>query len=218
MISYVTISFSYDPDEQSIFSLTVWIIGTRTQNLLGMVLCQKFFSGIHFDQPGIEIKNRPKSIRYGSFHHNKSYPLLSETLTIRTPYTMRIETKSGRCSKYSPADTHTHFPPGSTFQPHRNAVATGLSFINTSCTRSQRSLPILMENNKSHQITLPKRGSGFSSPDVKDRDGPKYQIRGPYELTNVIISTDERYNDGCFLHSTVPAQSSDEFLQIVYGT
>ena len=51
-----------------------------------------------------------------------------------------------------------------------------------------------------------------------DRDEPKYQIRSPYELTNAIISTDERYNDCFLLHSTVPAQNSDDFLQIIYGT
>ena len=75
-----------------------------------------------------------------------------------------------------------------------------------------------MENNKNHQITLPKGRIGFSSLDVVDRDEPKYQIRSPYELTNAIISTDERYNDCFLLHSTVPAQNSDDFLQIVYGT
>ena len=127
---------------------------------------------------------------------------------------MCIDAKSARCWKYSPTDTLTHFPPGSTFQPNRNAVATGLSFINTLCTRSGRNLPILMENNKNHQITLPKGRIGFSSLDVVDRDEPKYQIRSPYELTNAIISTDERYNDCFLLHSTVPAQSSDDFLQI----
>ena len=43
-------------------------------------------------------------------------------------------------------------------------------------------------------------------------------LRSPCELPNAIISTDERYND-CFLsHSTVPTQSSDDFLQIIYGT
>ena len=59
---------------------------------------------------------------------------------------------------------------------------------------------------------------GFSSLDVVDRDEPKYRIRSPYELTNAIISTDERYNDCFVLHSTVPAQSSDETLQIIYGS
>ena len=71
-------------------------------------------------------------------------------------------------------------PPGSTFQPNRTAVATGLSFVNTLCTRFECNLPILMENNKNHQITLPKGRIGFSSLDVVDRDEPKYQIRSPY--------------------------------------
>ena len=133
---------------------------------------------------------------------------------------MCIDAKSARCWKYSPTDSHIHFPPGSNFQTNRIAVATGLSFINTLCTRSERNLPILMENNKNHQITLPKGRIGFSSLDVVDRDEPKDQIRSPYELTDAIISTDEqyRYNDCFLLHSTVPAQTSDDFLKIIYGT
>ena len=175
-------------------------------------------SVIHFDLPGIEIKNPPKSICYGRFHQNKPYPPLSQTLTIRTPHTMYIDAKSARCWNYSPTDTHIHFPPGSTFQPNGNAVATVLSFINTLCTRSGSNLPILMENNKNHQITQPKGQIGFPSLDVVDRDEPKYQIRSPDELTNAIISTDKRYNDCFLLHSTVPAQSSDDFLKIIHGT
>ena len=97
-------------------------------------------------------------------------------------------------------------------------MATGLSFINTLCTRSESNLPILIENNKNDQKTLPKGQIGFCFLDVVDRDEPKYQIRCPYELTNAIISTDERYNNCFVLHSTVPAQSSDDFLKIIYGT
>ena len=73
MIGYATKTLSYDPDGQFIFPLTVWITGMRTQNLLGMDFCQKQVSGIHFDLPGIEIKNPPKSICHGSFYQNKSY-------------------------------------------------------------------------------------------------------------------------------------------------
>ena len=131
---------------------------------------------------------------------------------------MYIDAKSARCWKYSHTDTHIHFTPGSNFQPNRNAVTTGLSFINTLCRRSESNLPILIENNKNHQITLPKGQIGFFPLDVVGRDKPNYQIRSPYELTNSIISTDERYNE-CFpLHSTVPAQSSDEILKIIYAT
>ena len=131
---------------------------------------------------------------------------------------MYIEAKSARCWKYSPIDTHIHFPAGSSFQPNRNVVATRLSLINTLCTRSESNLLILMENNMNHQITLLKGRIEFSSFDVVDRDEPKYQMRSPYELTNAIISADERYNDYFLLHSKVPAQSSDELLKIIYGT
>ena len=130
---------------------------------------------------------------------------------------MCIEAKIARCWKYSPANSHTHFAPGSTFKQNRIVVATGPAFKNTLCTRSECNLPILMKNNKNHQPNLTKERIGFSSLDVVDRDEPEYQIRIPYELTNAIIATDERYNDCLLLHSTVPAQTSDEFLQIIYG-
>ena len=54
--------------------------------------------------------------------------------------------------------------------------------------------------------------------DVADKEEPKYQIRNPYELTNAIITTDDKYNDCFLLHSTIPAQSPDDCLQIIHGT
>ena len=62
-----------------------------------------------------------------------------------------------------------------------------------------------MENNKNHQITLPKGRIGFSSLDISDKDEPRHQIRHPYELTNAILSTNELYNDCFLLHSTIPS-------------
>ena len=170
MIGYVTVTFSYDPDGHIFFPLVVWITEMRTQNLFGMDFCQKQVSGIHFDLPGIEINNPPKSVCYGSFHQNKSYPQLSQLLTIRIPHTRYIGTKIARCWKYSPIDTHIYFPPGFNFQPNPKAVATGLSFIDTLCTRFEDSLPILVDSNKNQQIRLPKRQIGFSFLDVVDRD------------------------------------------------
>ena len=217
MIGFATLTFSYDPDGQLSFPLTVWITKMRTQNLLGMDFCRKQVSGINFDLPGIELKEPPNTVCYGSLHQNKSYPFISQILTIRTPHAMPIEAKSARCWKYSPEYPHAHFPPGSIFHPNRNAVATGLSFVNVPCTQSESKLPILMENNKNHQITLLKGRIGFSSLDVSDKDEPQYQVRDPYELTNAILSTNEQYNDCFLLHSTIPSQLPDEFLQIVYG-
>ena len=215
MIGFATLRFSYNPDGQFSFPLAVWNTEMKTQNLLGSDFCQKQVSGIHFDLPGIELKEPANTVCYGSLHQNKSYRFILQILTIRTPHAMHIEAKSARCWKYSPEDPHADFIPGSTFYPNRNAVATGLTFVNVLWTKSESKLPILMENNKNHQITLPKGRIGFPSLDVSDKDEPKYQIRRPYELTNAILSTNEQYSDCFLLYSTTPSQLPDEFLQIV---
>ena len=217
MIGLATLTFSYDTDGQFTFPLTVWITEMKTQNLLGMDFCQKQVSGIHFELPGIVRKEQPNTLCYGSLHQNKSYPFISQILTIRTPHAMHIEPKSARCWKYSPEDPHTDFPPGSTFQTNSNAVATGLSFVNVLCSQSESKLPILMENKKNHQITFYKGRIAFSSLYISNQDEPRCQIRDPCELTNAILLTNERYNDCFLLHSTISSQLPDKFLQKVYG-
>ena len=131
---------------------------------------------------------------------------------------MYIDAKSVRCWKFSPHNPESYFPPGTTFQPNRRAVGTGLNFVNVLCTKFEKLLPILLENNKNHQITVTKGRIGFASLDVKEKEEPKYQIRNPYELTNAILNSDSTYNDCFLLHSTIPAQSPEDFLQILYGT
>ena len=153
MIGFAELTFSYDPVGQFSFPLTVWITEMKTQILLGMDFCQKQVSGIHFDLPGFALKESPNTVCYGSLHQNKSYTFISQVLTIRNLHAMHIEAKSARCWRFSPEDLYSHFPPGSTFHPNRNAVATGLSFVNVLCTQSESKLPILMEINKNHQFT-----------------------------------------------------------------
>ena len=131
---------------------------------------------------------------------------------------MHVDAESARCWNYSPGDPKSLFPPGSTFQPNREAVSTGHNFVNIVCTQLEPTLPILIVNNKNHQITLPNGRIGFSSLDVIDKEEPKYPIRNPYELANAIITTDDKYNDCFLLHSTIPAQSPDDCLQITHGT
>ena len=94
MIGLATLTFSYDPDGQFTFPITVWITEMKIENLLGMDFFQKQVSGIHFELPGIELKEPPNTVCYGSLHQNKSYPFISRILTIRTPHAMHIEAKS----------------------------------------------------------------------------------------------------------------------------
>ena len=44
MIGFATLAFSYDPDGQFSFPLTVWITEMKTQNLLGTDFCQTHVS------------------------------------------------------------------------------------------------------------------------------------------------------------------------------
>ena len=69
----------------------------RTQNLLGMDFCQNQASGIHFDLPGIELRQPPKTFCYGSIHQNKTFLHVSRISTVRLPYTMHIDAKSAKC-------------------------------------------------------------------------------------------------------------------------
>ena len=218
MIGYATIEFSYDPNGEHSFPLTVWITQMKNQNLLGMDFCQNQTSGIHFDLPGIELRQPPETFCYGSLHQNKTFPYVSRILTVQLPYTMQIDAKSVRCWKYSPGDPQSLFPPGSIFQPNREAVSTGPIFVKINCTQPEPTLPILIENNKSHQIRLPKVRIGFSFLDVTDEEKPKYQIRNHYEIANAIVTRDAKYNDCFLLHSTIPAQSPVDCLQIIHVT
>ena len=121
-----------------------------------------------------------------------------------------------RCCRYSPEDPNSYFPPGLTFQPNWKAVSTGLIFVSISFTQSEPALPIMIENNKNHKLTLPKKRNRIFSPDVTNKEEPKSHFRKLYELTNPITTTDIKYKDCFLLHSTILAQSSNDSLNIVH--
>ena len=55
MIGLARLTFSYDPDGQFTFPLTVWITEMKTQNLLGMGFCQKQVSILIY--PELNLKS-----------------------------------------------------------------------------------------------------------------------------------------------------------------
>ena len=97
MIDYATIEFSYDPNGEFSFPLTVWITEMKTQNLLGMDFCQNQASGLHFNLPGMKLRQPRKTFCYGGLHQNKTFPYIFRTLTLRLPYTMHVETNCATC-------------------------------------------------------------------------------------------------------------------------
>ena len=101
MIGYATLEFSYDPIGEYSIPLTVWITEMRNQNLLGMDFCQNQPSGIHFDLPGIELRQPPKTFCYRSLPQNRTFHYVSRILTVQLTYTMHVNAKNARCWKYS---------------------------------------------------------------------------------------------------------------------
>ena len=217
MIGLATLIFSYDPDGQFTFPLTVWITEMKTQNLLGIVKSKYLASILNY--PALNLKSHQILCVMEAFIRTNHTPSFRESQRYerRMLCTLKLRVQSAGSIFLKILMLIFQLFNFSTFQPNRNAIATGLSFVNVLCTQSGSKLPILMENNNHHQITLPKGRFGFSSLDISDKDEPRYQIRDPYELTNAILLTNEQYNDCFLLHSFIPSQLPDEFLQIVYG-
>ena len=176
MMGYISLGLYYDSDGQHNFPLTVWITEMTTQNLLGMSFCQEQINKTHFDLPGVELKRPLNTFCYGSLQLNEVNPYVSQILTVNIPHSMYIEPKTTRCYKFASENAKNSFPPGSTFLLNRKAVSTGLNFINILCTRFEKTLPIVMENNKNHTITRVKGTIGYSMLDVIVKENPKYQI------------------------------------------
>ena len=218
MIGHTTLSISFDSDGEHQFELRIWITETQTSNLLGIEICRQYVSKLLFEIPAIELKNTANSICYGNMCSTKPDPFVSKKHTIKTPHQIHIDAKTSRVWKYSSEDKSKNFPPGTTFVPHRHSVKSGLDFVNVLCTQSENYLPILMENNRNHQITLNKGVIGYCSLDISDRVRPKYQIRDCVQMVNSILTENDQYNECFLLHSTVPCEPDlQDKIQILNG-
>ena len=206
MIGHTTLSFSFDSDGEHQFELRFWITETQTSNLLGIELCRQYVSKMLFEISAIELKNTANAMCYGYMCSTKPYPFVSKIHTIRTPHQIHVDAKTSRDWKCSSEDKSKIFPPGTTFVPHRHYVKSGLDFVNVLCTQSEDYLPILMEDNRNHQITLNKGVFRYSSLDISDRDRPKYQIRDCVQMANSNLSENDQYKECFLLHSTVPCE------------
>ena len=129
MIGYATIESSYDPNGEYSFPQTVWFTEMKTQNLLGMDFCENQASRNHFNLPGIELRQPPKTFCYWTSPPKQNFSLHFPDSNSPVTYTMHVDAKSTRCWKYPPGDPKSLFPPGSTFQPNREAVSTGLCLL-----------------------------------------------------------------------------------------
>ena len=95
------------------------------------------------------------------------------------------------------------------FSTQRVSCVHRSSFVNIICTQPEPFFLMLIEQNKNHEIMLPKGRIGFLSPDITDKEEPKYQISNPYEVINATKTTDYKHNDCFQLHSKLAVQSTN---------
>ena len=168
--------------------------------------------------PAIELKDSPNTICYGNLCATKLFSYDSKVETIRTDNPICIDAKTTRLHKYS-RENNKHFAPGTSFTPHKNAVKTGLTFVNVLCTKSESHLPILIENNRNHQITLNRGIIGHATIDLQEKERPKFQIKDCVTMVNTILKENPDYNDCFLLHSTVPFEhEGDQQVFFCHGS
>ena len=134
-------------------------------------------------------------------NNDKEYPNVSKIVSINLKEPLFIPARSTYLYKHL-AEPNSYFEKGNTFLPHKNTTKTELVFINTVCTQIEQSLPILIENQKDHPVTLNKYVLGYAVTDIQGYEDKKFAIQDCDEFTTRILNESSEF-DGCFMLNTV---------------
>ena len=204
MLGFTALTSFFDTDGKYRADHKVWITEEKTSNLIGIDFCHNYLKALYFDIPAVELKDEKGVLSYGSLNNEKEYPQVSKIDAVILPQPLYIPPKSTYLYKHKvcggDANSGKLFSKGTSFVPHRTTIKTELVFINTICTKPEKSIPLLVENHKNHQITLNKGLIGFTISDFTD-NGHKYSIRDCNEFTYSVISRCEEL-ESCFELST----------------
>ena len=151
MLGHTSIVSCFDTEGKYPINHKVWITEERTVNLLGIDFCHLFLRALFFDIPAVELKSEDGVISYGLLINDKEYPNVSKKETIRLKDPLYISHRSSKLYKHT---AETYFKKGTTFLPHKDTCKTGLTFMNTICVQTEYKLPILIENQQDHPVTI----------------------------------------------------------------
>ena len=164
MFGHTTIQYNFDTDGKYPFKLKVWINEENTANLLGVDFCHLFLKAVNFDIPAVELKSKEDVISYGLMNNDKEYPNVSKIVSINLKEPFFIP---AYLYKHL-AEQNSYFKKGTIFLLHKKTSKTELVFKNTVCTQNEQSLPILIENQKDHPVTLNKCELGYAVKDIQE--------------------------------------------------
>ena len=121
-----------------------------------------------------------------------------------------IPARSTYLYKHS-AEPNSYFEKGTTFVPHKNT--TELVFINTVCTQIEQNLPILIENQKDHPVTLNKCVLGYAVTDTQGYEDKIFAIHDCDEFTTRFLNESSEI-DSCFMPNTVVNTTQESNTQL----
>ena len=187
MFGHTSIQSCFDTDGKYPSNHKVWITEEKTANLLGVDFCHLFLKALYFDIPAVELKSKEGVISYGLMNNDKEYPNVSKIVSINLKEPLFIPARSTYLYKHL-AEPNSYFEKGTKFLPHKNTTKTELVFINTVCTQIEQSLPILIENQKDHPVTLNKCVLGYAVTDIQGYEDKIFAIHDCDEFTTRILN------------------------------
>ena len=211
LFGHTSIQSCFDTDGKYPSNHKVWITEEITANLLGVDFCHLFLKALYFDIPAVEL-NSKGVISYGLMNNDKEYPNVSKIVSINLKEPLFIPARSTYLYKHL-AEPNSYFEKGTTFLPHKNTTKTELVFINTVCTQIEQSLPILIENQKDHPVTLNKCVLGYAVTDIQGDEDKIFAIHDCDEFTTRILNESSEF-DSCFMLNTVVNTTQESNTQL----
>ena len=212
MFGHTSIQACFDTDGKYPSNRKVWITEEKTANLLGVDFCHLFLKALYFDIPAVELKSKEGAISYGLMNNDKEYPKVSKIVSSNLKEPLFIPARSTYLYKHL-AEPNSYFEKGTTFLPHKNTAKTDLVFINTVCTQIEQSLPILIENQKDHPVTLIKCVLGYAVTDIQGYEDKIFAIHDCDEFTTRILNESSEF-DSCFMLNTVVNTTQESNTQL----
>ncbi len=220
MLGYFTLKSSFDTDGKYTFPHIVWVTEEQKANLLGIDFCKEFCKTLNFDIPALELKQHSNVICYGTHRSQKQFPNIAKIQKIEIPHSLYIDAKPSRLYKHRYSEPDKTFSIGTTFVPHRDLVTTGLKVLNTICTRSEKTLPIYLENTKNHMITINKGPIGHASTELSNAALPRLQVGDCQKFVDTIMSEHEILSNQFIFdaYSNTIAESNDHEVNEISTT
>ena len=212
MFGHTSIQYCFDTDGKYPSNPKVWVTEEKTANLLGVEFFHLFLKTLYFVIPAVELRSKEGVISYGLMNTDKEYPNVSKNVAINLKEPLFIPVRSTYLIKHS-AEPSPYFEKRTTFLTHMKTTKTELVFINTVLTQIEQSLPIVIENQKDHPVTLNKCVLGHAVTDIQGYEDKIFAIHDCDEFSTRFLNESSEF-DSCSMLNTVVNTTQESNTQL----